>query len=143
MKIVRWSFPLALLAACGASTSGPVSVEAGKDACAACGQPVRQIRFAAQIRLGPERVDKFDHVGCLFARLAAVDAPEPLEVWVWDFGLKDWIDARTAHYVYDTDFETGEGVPVGYRDLEDAQAQARRNQDRVQSFEQARGYRRW
>jgi copper chaperone NosL len=77
---------LALLlgAGCGSPETGPVPIAYGEDACDVCRMIISERNFAAQARFGPDRVEKFDDIGCLAERLWR--SPKPVGMWVADHG---------------------------------------------------------
>lgn len=98
--------PLIGAAGCSAAPeSGPVEVHFDRDACTRCRMVLSDPRFVAEIRWFPQgrrsRVAKFDDIGC--ATLWLQDQPfrdDPrTEIWVADYRNRQWIDARSAHYV--------------------------------------------
>lgn len=96
-----------LAAACtGEPDTGPVDVRWDQDTCEHCRMMLSDPHFAAQIRYFPEdkpsSLSKFDDIGC--AVLWLQDKPWSsdvrTEIWVADHRSGDWINARTATYVY-------------------------------------------
>jgi nitrous oxide reductase accessory protein NosL len=90
---------LLLAAACSQPTSGPLSIAWGREPCAHCSMAIGEARFAAELRLGPRELLRFDDFGCAIVWLAEhSDSGEPLEIWVMDQDREEWLDARTAFY---------------------------------------------
>ena len=88
-----------LAAACSQPTSGPLSIAWGREPCAHCSMAIGEARFAAELRLGPRELLRFDDFGCAIVWLAEhSDSGEPLEIWVMDQDREEWLDARKALY---------------------------------------------
>jgi len=85
--------------ACSQPTSGPLPIAWGRDACAHCSMAISDPRFAAEVRLGPHELARFDDFGCAVVWLAeqARAGPE-VEIWVMDQDREEWLDARAALY---------------------------------------------
>lgn len=98
-----------LAAACSQPTSGPLPIAWGREPCAHCSMAISEARFAAEVRLGPRELVRFDDFGCAVAWLAEhADAAEPLEIWVMDQDREEWLDARAAFY------RTGQRTPMAW-----------------------------
>jgi len=90
---------LALASACSEPSSGPVRIVWGRDACDHCGMTVNEQAFAAEVRVGPREVMRFDDFGCAVSWLESKGGPgAATEFWVMDQGRAEWIDARQAFY---------------------------------------------
>ena len=99
---------LLMIAGCsGEPDTGPIEVKWDRDICERCRMVLSDPHYAAQIRYYPEgkkrpKDEKFDDVGC--AALWLEDKPWEddgrTEFWVADYRSKEWIDAKTATYVY-------------------------------------------
>jgi copper chaperone NosL len=88
-----------LAAACSQPTSGPLPIAWGREPCAHCSMAIGEARFAAELRLGPRELLRFDDFGCAMVWLAEhADSGEPLEIWVMDQDREEWLDARVAFY---------------------------------------------
>lgn len=60
---------------------------------------ISDARFAAEVRLGPREVERFDDFGCALAWLTERgDAGADAEIWVMDLDRGEWLDAREARY---------------------------------------------
>jgi nitrous oxide reductase accessory protein NosL len=100
---------LLLAAACSEPTSGPVRVVWGRHACDHCGMLISEPRFAAQVRLGPREVARFDDFGCAALWLDAHGgAAAAREFWAMDAEGDEWLDARRAFY------RAGQRTPMAY-----------------------------
>jgi len=98
-----------LAAACSEPTSGPLPIAWGREPCAYCSMAIGDPRFAAELRLGPREVLRFDDVGCALVWLGEhADAGPPLEIWVMDQDREQWLDARSAF------FRTGQRTPMAW-----------------------------
>jgi copper chaperone NosL len=99
----------ALLGACD-SDAGPVDVKLGRDVCEMCGMIISDPRFVAEIRLGDDKIHKFDDVGDAVNWLSAgcKSLADVKEFWVMDsVNGKAWLDARKAFY-------QSAGTPMSY-----------------------------
>ena len=107
----------ALLAACsGEPPTGPVKVKWDRDQCERCRMVVSDPYHAAQIRQpagqGRTKVYRFDDFGCAVIWLDKQswrDVPG-VEFWVTDHRSGDWIDARKAWYVLESNRSGGMGA---------------------------------
>jgi len=94
-----WGAAALLLIACSEPTSGPVRIVWGRHACDHCGMAISDARYAAEIRVGPHEVVRFDEFGCAVLWLAAHGGAErALEFWTMDLDGETWLDARKAFY---------------------------------------------
>ncbi len=85
--------------ACSQPTSGPVEIAWGRDVCAHCSMVIGDARFAAEVRLGPREIARFDDFGCALAWLAQHEnTGSAAEIWVMDQDGGGWLDAREALY---------------------------------------------
>jgi nitrous oxide reductase accessory protein NosL len=90
---------LVVASACSEATSGPLRIVWGRDACDHCGMAINEQAFAAEVRIGPREVMRFDDFGCAVAWLESRGGPAAAsEFWVMDQGRAEWIDARKAFY---------------------------------------------
>jgi len=88
-----------LAGACSEATSGPVRIVWGRHACDHCGMAISEQAFAAEVRMGPREVKRFDDLGCALAWLESKGgAAAASEFWVMDQDRGEWIDARSAFY---------------------------------------------
>lgn len=132
---------LLILAACVEEDHGPVAVALGEDGCSVCRMIISEAPYAAQARLGPGEVEKYDDIGCLVERLAKGAAPR--EMWVTDFVSGRWIEARSATYVHAPDHYTpmASGI-VAFTHRSDAEAWAAKEKGRLLTFEDVTSIRR-
>lgn len=142
MRRVRFGFLPALLlllaAACGGSdASGPPEIEYGRDMCAECHMIITDERFACAYRTAEGEERLFDDPGDLLAFGIEMDELDGAEVWVHDYGTKEWVEGPNAFYVVG-----GEGVEspmswgvVAYADEGDATAFADDSRGRVVAWE--------
>ncbi|WP_109121691.1 protein NosL [Azospirillum sp. TSO22-1] len=100
-----------LPAGCG-SEEGPGPIKLGRDACDFCGMIVSELRYAAEIRGGPNnKLFKFDDVGCAvnFTQRNAWAAEPAAKFWAMSHqDGATWLDARQAAY------RQGLPTPMGY-----------------------------
>lgn len=74
---------LLLAAGCGDGDLGPAPIAYGEDACDLCRMIISEAPYAAEARFGPDKVEKYDDIGCLGERLWSSHAP--LEMWAADY----------------------------------------------------------
>jgi copper chaperone NosL len=90
---------LVLASACSEPTSGPVRIVWGRHACDHCGMAISEQAFAAEVRVSPREVMRFDDLGCAIAWLGSRGgAAAAIEFWVMDQDRGEWLDARRAFY---------------------------------------------
>ena len=100
---------LVLASACSEPDHGPVRIVWGRHACDHCGMAINEEAFAAEVRVGPRDVMRFDDFGCAVAWLESKGGPSAAtEFWVMDASRSEWIDARQAFY------RPGQRSPMGY-----------------------------
>lgn len=101
-----------LPAGCGGGDEGPGAIKLGRDACDFCGMIVSEIRYASEIRGGPNnKLYKFDDVGCAvhFTTRNAWAAEPGAKFWAMSHqDGATWLDARQAAY------RQGLPTPMGY-----------------------------
>ncbi len=125
-------------AGCGGSdASGPPEIEYGRDMCEECHMIISDERFASAYRDADGEEHLFDDPGDLLSSALKGGGLEDAEVWVHDFGTKEWVDAESAFYVVG-----GEGVqsPMGwgivaYAEEADAEAFADDSRGRIVAWE--------
>jgi len=94
-----WLVVLVLASACSEPSNGPVRIVWGRDACDHCGMSISEQSFAAEVRVGPRDVRRFDDFGCAVSWLESKGGPDAAtEFWVMDQGRAEWIDARQAFF---------------------------------------------
>jgi len=96
---------------CGQSSTGPVEVKWGRDACEYCGMIIDEPRFATQLRGGVSRkAYKFDDPGdaVLFLAKQAWANDPAAEVWVGGLETGQWMDGRKAFWI------AGQRSPMGH-----------------------------
>jgi len=132
---------VALLAACGAEETGPVTVTLGEDSCDLCRMIISEQPYAAEARFGPGRVEKYDDIGCLGERLNKPGAP--LGMWVADRNTGAWVDVRGAHFVHVKELKTpmASGL-VAFAAKPDAVAFAKEKGGRLVSLDDVKAMRR-
>ncbi|MCC6678740.1 MAG: nitrous oxide reductase accessory protein NosL [Phycisphaerales bacterium] len=120
---------LAIIAALGGCQStpaaGPPSLRYGRDLCLHCGMVIVDERAAAAFRSdgpAPDQPPVFDDIGCLIDYLAKHNLT-PAEIWVKDYGTKEWIPARSATFILADGIETpmGSGL-AAYASADSARA---------------------
>jgi copper chaperone NosL len=108
-------FVLTSVVSCGQEqTTGAVEVKWDRDACDRCQMMLSERNFSAQIRVFPEgkrsKVYKFDDFGCavLWLDKQEYKSNPKTEIWVNDYKLNKWLNAKQAWFV------KGEISPMGY-----------------------------
>jgi copper chaperone NosL len=100
---------LMLAGACSEPDTGPVRIVWGRNACDHCGMTINEQAFAAEVRVGPREVMRFDDFGCAVAWLESKGGPgAATEFWVMDQDRAEWIDAKRAFY------RPGQRTPMAY-----------------------------
>ena len=100
---------LVVASACSEPDHGPVRIVWGRHACDHCGMAINEEAFAAEVRVGPRDVMRFDDFGCAVAWLESKGGPSAAtEFWVMDASRSEWIDARQAFY------RPGQRTPMAY-----------------------------
>jgi len=104
-----WLLVLVLVSACSEPSTGPIRIVWGRDACEHCGMSISEQTFAAEVRVGPRDVMRFDDFGCAVAWLESKGGPgAATEFWVMDQGRAEWIDARQSF------FRPNQRTPMAY-----------------------------
>lgn len=100
--LVLFLLPMILLG-CNEPETGPVKIHFDRDMCERCRMIISDRGYAAQVRGGPgHKAYKFDDIGGAAIWLNEKPwANDPkTEIWVMDHSNgKDWIEARSAHFV--------------------------------------------
>ncbi|HZL72670.1 MAG TPA: nitrous oxide reductase accessory protein NosL [Planctomycetota bacterium] len=73
---------IVLAAGCGRPEAGPAPISYGEDACDLCRMIISEAPYAAEARFGPDKIEKYDDIGCLGERLW--EGPPPVAMWVAD-----------------------------------------------------------
>ncbi len=87
-----------LLAACGATASGPPDIAVDRTVCSHCGMFVSEPIYAAAYQAGGNDARVFDDIGCMVDALHQ-ELASPVNVWVQDAAGGGWLDADAAVYV--------------------------------------------
>ena len=95
---------LLLLAGCGREENGPVPIAYDEDACDLCRMFISEAPFAAEARFGPDKIEKYDDVGCLAERLC--DSPAPVGMWVADHETGAFHPLASVSLVHASDLKT-------------------------------------
>ena len=125
----RLAAVLLLFLGCRGPESGPVEIAYGEDACDLCRMIISEAPYAAEARFGPDRVEKYDDVGCLGERLWG-DA-RPVSMWVADHASGKLHPLESMHFVQAPDLKTpmGSGV-AAFSDSSAAEAFLVKNRGR-------------
>lgn len=89
-----------LLAACTGGEPKPVPIALDEDICAHCRMAVSQRELAAELVTRDGRVEIFDDVGCLAARIRQQGRPEGSGAFVVDYAGGDWLAAERAVFLH-------------------------------------------
>jgi copper chaperone NosL len=136
----RLAAVLLLLLGCRAPESGPVEIAYGEDACDLCRMIISEAPFAAEARFGPDRVEKYDDVGCLGERLWG--AARPASMWVADHASGKLHALESMHFVRAPELKTpmGSGV-AAFRESSAAEAFAAKHRGRRVSLDDIKNLR--
>lgn len=109
-------FVLSLCISCkDEAPDGPHEIYYGEDVCERCKMIISEEEFSSQYLLQDGEARKFDDLGCM---LHYVSHGEPGEVergdvktyYVKDYSSGEWIDGRSAYYIWSESINT----PMGY-----------------------------
>lgn len=95
---------------CGGGTPEPVAIVLDEDACDRCRMAISERRYAAQLVTREGRIERFDDLGCLAARIRERGRPEGAGAYVAAYRGGAWLAAETAAYVVSPALPT----PMGY-----------------------------
>jgi hypothetical protein len=76
----------------------PITMVKDRFQCSACGMPVNEFSYSAQVIATDGRTWFFDDIGCMVKWVTASDFEKAPAVWVPDLTTGKWIDGRTAWY---------------------------------------------
>lgn len=79
-----------------------VEIKWDRDTCEQCRMVISDRHFAAQIRGGPNHQNYlFDDIGCAIHWLNQQPwkVDETTSIWVTDYHMGEWLDARRAYYI--------------------------------------------
>ncbi len=104
---------------------GPAEIYYGEDICERCKMIISEKDFAAQYKLSNGKYVKFDDLGCLFYYMEE-EKESISNIYVVDYGSKEWIDGQEAYYVWSEKITTpmGHGI-LAVKNAQDAQVLAR------------------
>jgi len=104
--------------------------------CGFCRMAISQKQFAAEVLDADENAIKFDDIGCMLRYLAAAKQ-KPAAVFVMDYGTRQWVNAKDAHFVRGSKIATpmGGGI-LAFGDRARAEAAARESGGELLSFGQ-------
>ncbi len=105
--------------------SGPVEIYYGEDICERCKMIISEKDFAAQYKLSNVKTVKFDDLGCMFHYMKK-ENQSISSVYVFDYSSKEWIDGKSAYYVWSENITTpmGHGL-LAVKNTQDAQVLVR------------------
>ena len=91
---------LVTVMACRGGRPEPIEFTLNEENCSFCRMAVSQREFAAQVVTVTGSFDTFDDIGCLRDWIKEHHPPETAGLFVVDYETGQWIDARTASYVF-------------------------------------------
>ncbi|MBK3496223.1 nitrous oxide reductase accessory protein NosL [Viridibacillus sp. YIM B01967] len=99
-----------MLQACGNKEYKPREIVSETDVCEVCNMSIVHEDYAGQIALKNGDYKMFDDLGCLVEYMEDMDNDNLGQAFIKDGGGKDWVDVKTASYVYDKETWT----PMSY-----------------------------
>ena len=93
---------ITLLIGCNDNT-GITEVKWDRDSCERCRMVLSDRHFAVQVRGGPKnKVYHFDDIGCAvhWLKEQSWSQDQTTKIWVTDYRDGQWLDARTAQFVF-------------------------------------------
>jgi copper chaperone NosL len=137
----RCALLLMLAAGCGRPDPGPVPIAYGEDSCDLCRMIISEASYAAEARFGPDKVEKYDDIGCLGERLW--EAPAPVALWVADHTSGRMHPAPSVALVHVKDLKTpmASGV-AAFADRTEAEAFKTKNNGRFVDLDEIKSMRR-
>lgn len=141
MRPLATLFVLALVSILSACTRGAEEPKpnVGGAACASCGRPIADERFAAQYRLDDGTVKSFDDPACLFRALRE-ESSEPAVIRFRAYTVDQWLPAEQTWFAHASSIRSPHGdgwaAFASFGDAQDAVAAAGNGE--ILSFAQAR-----
>lgn len=99
-----------LLQACSDKDYKPRGIVSETDVCKVCNMSIVHEEYAGQIALSNGDYEMFDDLGCLIEYMKNLNKGDIGKAFIKDEGEKNWVDVKTASYVYDKDIWT----PMSY-----------------------------
>ncbi|ETT82200.1 nitrous oxide reductase accessory protein NosL [Viridibacillus sp. FSL R5-0477] len=99
-----------LLQACSNKDFKPRGIVSETDVCKVCNMSIVHEEYAGQIALSNGDYEMFDDLGCLIEYMKNLNKGDVGKAFIKDEGEKNWVDVKTASYVYDKDIWT----PMSY-----------------------------
>jgi copper chaperone NosL len=123
---------LGAVVACTAGPPEPIEITLNEENCSFCRMAVSQREFAAQIVTVTGSFDTFDDIGCLRDWIEEHHPADTAGIFVVDYEMGQWIDARTASYVLTKQLPTPMGSGLcAYQDKRLAESAAAHLEGRV------------
>jgi len=128
-------------AGCGGGDLGPAPIAYGEDACDLCRMIISEAPYAAEARFGPDKIEKYDDIGCLGERLW--NSRAPTEMWVADHatGTLKALDSVALVHVKDLKTPMASGV-AAFADRSEAESFRARHRGRFVGLEDVKAMRR-
>ena len=101
---------LLFLQACGNKEYKPKEIVSETDVCKVCNMSIVHKDFAGEIALTNGDYEMFDDIGCLIEFMKGMNEKDLGEAFIKDQSGKEWLNVKTATYVYDKDIWT----PMSY-----------------------------
>jgi len=98
------------LQACSNKDFKPRGIVSETDVCKVCNMSIVHEEYAGQIALSNGDYEMFDDLGCLIEYMKNLNKGDVGKAFIKDEGEKNWVDVKTASYVYDKDIWT----PMSY-----------------------------
>ncbi|KOO49135.1 nitrous oxide reductase accessory protein NosL [Viridibacillus arvi] len=99
-----------LLQACSNKDFKPRGIVSETDVCKVCNMSIVHEEYAGQIALSNGDYEMFDDLGCLIEYMKNLNKGDVGKAFIKDEGENNWVDVKTASYVYDKDIWT----PMSY-----------------------------
>ncbi|WP_431028158.1 nitrous oxide reductase accessory protein NosL [Lysinibacillus sp. LZ02] len=108
----KWFILIAvlLLVGCSEKTYEPKEVNPETDICKVCNMSIAHEDYAAQLVFKNGDYEMFDDIGCLMEFLEGTEESEVGAMFMKDMTDNEWIDVKTATYIYSKDYWT----PMNY-----------------------------
>lgn len=101
---------VAILQACADKEYKPKEIVSETDVCEVCNMSIVHEDYAGQIALENGDYRMFDDLGCLIEYMKEMDDGDLGKAFIKDEDGKNWVDVKSANYVYDKEIWT----PMSY-----------------------------
>ncbi|MFF5996641.1 nitrous oxide reductase accessory protein NosL [Lysinibacillus sp. KU-BSD001] len=108
----KWFILMAvlLLVGCSEKAYEPKEVNPETDICKVCNMSIAHEDYAAQLVFKNGDYEMFDDIGCLMEFLEGTEESEVGAMFMKDMTDNEWVDVKTATYIYSKDYWT----PMNY-----------------------------